>query len=199
MEGCPEELQTQHYRGRWFGFGPVRDNERVIFAIFEQTPRTAASLNDNSFENNKLKKDEQSLARGRFVTWPLFQLKIAQRDRTAKGALVGIVWAEAAKLRELRADVKFNAETKKVRAICIPDRVGRDDCSGHATMGYEGTGALNLSPTQLGTIRKKIRYDLADTFSNVIQPDSIRWAGIWDIFIGRVRSIIRVFFQSYRF
>jgi hypothetical protein len=78
MTACPEEMRTLHYRGRWFGFGPVCDTERVIFAVFEGTPRSGESLSDNSFENNKLKKDEQSLARASFVTWTLFDKSLEE-------------------------------------------------------------------------------------------------------------------------
>jgi hypothetical protein len=104
---------------------------------------------------------------------------------------VGIALADVSKIREIRADVDLNSSTIKVRAICIPDRVRADDCDGHASMGYQATSALSVSPAQLGKLRKKIRYDLADVFSNVLQPDSYRWPSAWDIMAGRVRSILR--------
>jgi hypothetical protein len=192
MVECAEEIQSQHHRAPWFGFGTVGNNERVVFAIFEKTPRAGSALSESSFENNKLKKNNQSLARGWFVTRSLFDRKIVRREVSNNGALIGIAWAEVSKLREIQADVKLNARTVKVRALCILDRVEKDDCDGHAAMGYEETGALNLSLAQLGTVRKKIRYDLANTFSKIAEADNFAWPRYWDVFVGRIRSILRV-------
>ncbi len=192
MFNCGEESFTHHYLGRWFGFGPARDTERVIYAVFQKAPRNGNLLNENSFENNKLKKNSQSLARASWVTRRQFDRKIVRRDTSSNGPMVGIAYADVAKVRALRVDVKLNTGTKNVRAICVLDRVESGDCAGHATMGYEWAGQLNLSQAQVATIRKKIRYDLANTFSEVIEPSAQQWPRIWDLVFGRALSIARV-------
>lgn len=194
---CADELLTKHYRGRWFGFGPVRNCERVVYAVFEKTLRNGNYLIENSFENNKLKKNAQSLGRASFVTKRQFEQKIVRRDASSNGPLVGITGADVSQLRALRADVKLNAGTKNVRAICVIDRVEQGDCAGHATMGYEWTGELNLSQAQVATIKQKIRYDLAAVFSPIVEPSGERWPRYCNLLFGRVISIARVFRQMF--
>jgi hypothetical protein len=193
MTDCIEERESKHYRAPWFGFGIVRDNERVVFAVFDRTPLSGSALKENSFDGNKLKKNNQSLARDLFVTKRIFDRKIVRRDESNNGAFLGIVWASVSKIREIRADVKLNAGTVKVRAICVLDRVEAGDCDGHATMGYEETEALGLSKEQLGKVRKRIRYDLANAFSNVTDAKEFLWPGAWNILLVRCEVIKGIF------
>jgi hypothetical protein len=192
MTDCTGEGCTRHYRGRWFGFGPIQDDETVIYAVFDNTPISSKRLIENSFENNKLKKNNQSLARASFVTKSQFDKKIVRRDATSKGPLVGVAVAGVADIRALRADVKLNAGTRSFQAIYVLDRVERGDCAGHGTMGYEWTGDLTISQTQLATIRKKIRYDLANVFSPIADATARQWPPYFRVLSGRIASIRRV-------
>lgn len=89
MSDCPGERQTQHHRGRWFGFGPVRNNERVIFAVFENTPRHGAELTAKSFDTN-LVSGTQSVARASLVSRATFDLQVVDTGVSAKGPFLGI-------------------------------------------------------------------------------------------------------------
>jgi len=44
MPNCAREGQTQHYLGARYGFGPVKDREDVLLAIFEKTKRAADKI-----------------------------------------------------------------------------------------------------------------------------------------------------------
>src|SRR6266852_2954350 len=103
MTDCLEEQQTQHYRGKWYGFGPVNNGERVVFAVFERTKRAESQLTANSFESSYLANSSQSLTRASYVTRTLFDREIAVRGSATKGPLIGIACADVSKVRKLRA------------------------------------------------------------------------------------------------
>jgi hypothetical protein len=192
MNDCADEQQTRHYRGKWFGFGPVRDSEHVLFAVFQDTSHAGSSLTEKSFTSN-LTKTSESLARASFVTSSVFNRCIA-RDRNA----VGIASAHVSSIRRLRADIKLNAITKKVRAICVIDKVEPGDCEGHAAMGYvEETAGQSMSPVQIGKIRKNIRMDLAREFSAIIPTEKHQWPWGVGILARRLVSIVRVLFTMF--
>jgi hypothetical protein len=175
MPDCIKEQQTQHYLGHSHGCGPVRDDEEILFAVFDETEREGRSLIGNSFEETHLKRDALSLARSPYVTREEFDLKVVAAGAAKKGAFVGIAWAEVAILRSLRADIQLNAGRKKVRALCILDRVEINDFDGHATAGYCEEIAKSVGQKQLGVIRAKIRLDLANTFSPISDADIREW------------------------
>jgi hypothetical protein len=64
---CVEEHSTRHYRGRWRGFGPVRDREHVLYAVFAATSRNDGRLTAGSFTKN-LNDCTESIARRQYVT-----------------------------------------------------------------------------------------------------------------------------------
>jgi hypothetical protein len=187
MTDCLDERITKHFRGRWYGFGPVKDAESVVFAVFGSTKLKDGRLIADSFDNKHLKTNAQSLARQSFVTKAIFDSAIV------RGAgLSGVAVARVAAIRALTADVKINAGQISVRACCVLDRVDEGDCEGHATAGYsERQAILGMREGQLGKVRAKVRMDLANTFSEVRDPISERWARSWELFVGRVKSIVR--------
>jgi len=188
MIDCLDERTSQRWRAPWRGFGPVKSSESVIFAVFHSTIREGQRLTSDSFDNKHLKTNAQSLARRRFVTRPTFDRTIV-RD----GVLQGIAVANVASIRALVADVKLNAGEISVRSLCILDRVEAGDCDGHATAGYsEQHTALGMSQTQLSKVRARIRLDLADTFSEILNPNGHRWATVWAVLFGRILSVGRV-------
>ncbi len=187
MTDCVEELTTQHFRGRWHGFGPVKDREVVIFAAFQSTNCVGGRLTADSFDNKHLKTSAQSLARRAFVTRQVFDRAIV-RD----GALKGVAIANVSAIRALVADVRLNAGETSVRSLCVLDRVDAGDCDGHATAGYcEQQVALGMSQAQLSKVRARIRLDLADTFSEVHNADTRGWASGWSLRLKRALSVLR--------
>ena len=187
MTDCPEERKTQHFRGRFYGFGPVRDDETVIFAVFQSTKRVGQRLIANSFDNKHLKNAAQSLARRSFVTKKTFNKMIVRQE-----TLDGIATAKTAEIRALVADVKSNARAITVRSLCVLDRVDAGDCEGHATTGYsEQHASLGISQTQLSKVRAKIRLDLADAFSDVRNEQLQKWPSDASVTMGRILSIAR--------
>ncbi len=176
MTDCPEEQQTQHYGRKWRGFGPVRNNERLIFAVFDRTPRDGNSLIKNSFNNSHLIAYEESVARQLYVTRSVFDSKIVSPSIPLRGPLVGISCADVTRLRRLRVDIPRGPNRfVNIRAICVLDKVVAGDFDGHATLGYAGVGALNVGKEQLGKVRSRIRLDLATkVFSEVQHPNNNR-------------------------
>jgi len=196
MSDCLEEHQTRHYRGRRYGFGPVHDGERILFAVFQSTKRDGFQLVQGSFDNQNLSKNSQSVARLGYVTKSLFYRKIA--DQLTKGALVGVSWANVSNIRALRADVKLNKGVAKVRAICVLDRVDEGDVEGHATMGFAEGTTRNVNQGQIGTISMKIRLDLANAFSSIVPTDSQPWPWAFLMPLKRIASIVRELFALVR-
>lgn len=194
MSDCVEEQHTQHYRGIWFGFGRVRNKERVLLAVFEKTPKSGSSLIANSFTGADLANHNESLARKAFITKSVFDSEVAQRGRVQKGELVGVSIANVSKLRELRADVVIQHQTKSVRAFCVIDRVELGDFDAHSAVGYERGMAANIGQGQLGKVRQKIRMDLANTFSEIVDPNSFHWPQPWSILLGRIAAILRALY-----
>jgi hypothetical protein len=187
MIACPDELHTRHHRGRWYdGFGPVHNDERVLFAVFADTPRDNDILDPRAFGRN-MNKTTQSLARCSYVSRPVF-------DRTVVGtrALHGVAIAHVQAIRALTAPIQIQHETRQVRAVCVVDLVERGDCTGHAAMGFsEQVEGAGLSPGQLGKVRERIRLELAHTFSRIAPADSVVWPSDILVLAKRLLFIVR--------
>jgi hypothetical protein len=185
MSACPDEKSTRHYLGRWYGFGPVRDGEQVLFAVFDDTGRDGASLASKSFNKN-LNNTTQSVARSVYVSKSVFQ-----RTIVGSRALHGVASAHVGRIRDLRADLQTPTGITSVRSICVVDLVERGDCEGHATMGFsEAVGGV--SPQQLGKVRERIRMDLANTFSRIMPIEAISWPSQLDLWVRRILCVSRV-------
>jgi hypothetical protein len=193
MTDCVEERRTQHYRGAWFGFGPVQDDERIIFAVFDTTKVNDCRLTAKSFDNKQLSANNESIVRSSFVARAVFDQMVVERGKPEKGNLVGIAWADVSNVRQLKAEFNLGRPTTiNVRAFCVLDRVERGDFDGHAAMGYAET-PNGVSEGQLGKVRPFIRMDLANTFSQIVDPASHQWPSRLEVFRRRVASIIRAF------
>jgi hypothetical protein len=81
---CADEQVTQ-YRGAGQGYGPVRSEERVIFAVFQSTERDGNRAAATTFRNNQLTRYEFSLARLAHITREEFQRN--ERARGYTGAI----------------------------------------------------------------------------------------------------------------
>jgi hypothetical protein len=186
MSFCPGEEETQHFRGRWFGLGVVRDPEQVIYAVFETTPLDGSSITGDSFDHKNLVAKQQSFLRRAFVTRRLFNRNIATSKN--KGAFIGVSLADV-KVRDLRADFKVKHETITVRSVCVLDRVDRGDIDGHCTMGY--AEVAQVGPQQLGKKRPLIRMDLANVFSPVGATANFQWVSNLALLRGYFVNLVR--------
>ena len=187
MSECVDEQQTRHYLGRWHGFGVVRDNEYVLYAVFGNTDRAGKRLTQNSFTRN-LNNTSQSLGRASVLTREVFDLNIAH------GAIAEIASAHVSAIRSIRADVPENKGTKNVRAVCVIDQVEAGDCDAHATMGLSEAIGPGLSEKNLAKLRARIRLDLANAFSEIIPLENHHWPRAWQVFAKRIGSIAKVAF-----
>jgi hypothetical protein len=195
MNECVEEQQTQHYRGKWHGFGPVKDGETLILAVFERTRRQGSKITAETFTN--LKGHSESTARRSFVTRSDFVLGIVQPGESTKGSIVGIATARVSDIRALRADIIVGHATVKVRSLCVIDKVERGDIDGHATIGY--AEMKGVSQAQIGRVRANIRMDLANEFSEIGSSlQGNQWASRPEVALKRVGAIIRAFCQQLR-
>jgi hypothetical protein len=183
-----EELETQHYRGRWYGFGVVRDCEQVRLAVFERTQRNGSRLTAKSFDGKHLAGKNESVARALYITRRVFDQRVATTDVERKGALVGVACADVSRIRSIPAEFKMNLGTVRLRAFCVLDRVEQGDFDGHATVGYTDAPA-GVAQGQLGTVRMAARLELANAFSEVRAPDSLPWPRNWTLFRRRLASI----------
>jgi len=201
MQSCPLENNTQHYHPRR-GFGPVTDEEWVLFAIFEKTNRDAVEgklkLTQNSFEDSHLKRGILSLARARYITRYEFEQKIVAPASGKKGALVGIARASVSKLRSLRCEFILNdASIVTARGLCIIDLVGVQDFDSHATAGYcHGNVPSGVAPTQLGKRRTTLRLNMALIFSDILSAESLIWPTRSEVLWARIKYVFKRLFVA---
>src|SRR5258708_4424371 len=100
------EKSSQHYRGAFAGFGPVRESEVIYLAIFDNMPRNGNQPSEQSFDQKNLKVGKLSVARGAYVTRRVFETEVVGRGVPTKGPFVGVSTAQVSKIRAIRADVK---------------------------------------------------------------------------------------------
>jgi hypothetical protein len=191
---CEKELATQHYRGKWFGFGPVCGSERVMLAVFETTPRSVDGMRlvSKSFTKN-LVTGTESVARSQFVSSKIFSKEVAEKGVRTKGQLVGVACADVTQIRALRADLPLIAGgTYKAGAVCVLDLVEMGDYEAHATLGYCAFPAHISNPKTIGKLRERIRLDLATVFSPIIGFEDHNWPSSLEVGLFRIASVVRV-------
>lgn len=188
MVACPEEQSTQHYRGKWHGFGPVADSELVVFAIFGSAVHLGDALNSDRFESRRIARGEHSLARAAFTTNSTFSREVASKN--GKQPFVGVSFARVSELRNLRADIdRGHGDTFSARSVCITDSVEVGDFDGHAAMAFSDETTMGISQGRIGALRVRIIHDLCDTFSNV--EGSASWATDLQYFRRRLLSLLK--------
>jgi hypothetical protein len=186
MPECVEEQTTKHYRGKWCGFGPVQNDETVLFAVFENQDRRKNTLTADSFSKN-LNSTSESIARLSYVARATFRRKIVNNRR-----LAGVASVIVSKIRDMRVEFEQQGVKQKVRSVCIVDRVERGDCQGHATMGYSEAIGPPMTQAYISKLRKKIRMDLAETFSQIQPEESYQWPSSIQVLQKRFLSVRRV-------
>jgi hypothetical protein len=184
MPVCVDEQSTRHHLGRWHGFGPVRNAEHVLFAVFPATKRSGIRLSATSFTRH-LNNSTQSLARSSYVTRSVFDRAIAKNE-----VVDGVASAHVERIRKLSADIETPTGTINVRAMCVIDLVEPGDCDGHATMGYSAAMG-GVSQKQIAKKRELVKMDLANTFSEITTVEEHAWPSPAGILPKRIASIFR--------
>jgi len=173
---CERETTTQHHGGPAGSFGPVQNDEQIVFAVFDDIERDGLELQANSFDNNDLKRTQLSLARGRHTARATFDQHVVRPGTNPRGALVGVAKVLVDEVRKILATIRLNSGTESVRAFCVLDLVEPGDYDGHCTVGYGERTSANLSQKQINEVRAKARLDLADAFSPIMSPDGVAWS-----------------------
>jgi hypothetical protein len=200
MPPCPKENESQHYR-QWRGFGPVKDDECLVFVVFETTPRdiSEGKLIQNSFDNNNLKKGILSFARSGYITTSEFERRIIAPALSKKGKFVGVAWVSVLVLRSLLCEFTLNdASTARVRGLCILDLVEKGDVDGHATAGYCQDVPSGVGQEQLGRRRAKLRLNMAASFSTIASIDSLEWPSLMRVLVERISYLLRRMYAAIR-
>ena len=181
MTDCIRESTTQHHCGFLRGFGPVADDETVVFAVFENTahdPVDKAVL-DGAFDRQQLHKGEHSIARLPYTTRHVFLNRVVKSGVPSKGALIGLVRAQVDVIRDLRFERPDRKGTLE-RAVCVIDSVEKDNFDGHAVLQYaEAVGGL--SEGSKAKVRKKINLELATIFGEIVTLQDLHWPDWWTV------------------
>ena len=189
MTNCIKETNTKHYLW-WRGFGPVQDYELLVYAVFETTDKNGSTLTGDAFENRYLADNALSMARLNYIRRKQFNRKVINFGVKRKGAFLGIVCADAEKIRRILVPIPTSSGEKMVRGVCVLDRVESDDYDAHATAGYaEATNTV--TGKNRGTVRSKVRLALAQQFGEIRGADEVQWASSWRIFFSRIKWLVR--------
>jgi len=158
---CQDERVSQHHKAS--GHGPVKDDEYVIFVVFDSNVQIGKKLSERDFSTKKIAKGDLSLARKAYTTINDAQECVIQpaldRGQKVSGASVALTRS----LRSIKAPIEGLTPVKYARGVCILDRVENDDHEGHAALrSCRDEGAL--TPKQRGKLRALIAADLAEKF-----------------------------------
>lgn len=167
---CAKETTTQHYLGVGNGHGPVRSDEVVLFAVFENVPHDGGRLIAVAFQSKQLRRGEVSLARVAYTTRAVFDEHVIQALEHRLGKCLGITRANVAALRALAFEVPGTTPTISGRAVCVLDKVTQEDYDGHAALEYSELEE-GLTPKQKEKFRPLIHADLADAFGEILSLD----------------------------
>jgi hypothetical protein len=185
-----DEEITHHFRGKWFGFGPVQNDELLVFAVFEKTATNGRRLNFKSFDRKKLIAAEQSIARQALVTKSVFDIAVARRGETSKGRFLGISTANAGAIRGIFSENWPESAPKKIFGFGILDLVEEGDFDGHGTLGFL-VETIVPNKRDLGALREFLMFDLADKFSEIQSFEECKWGSTVSIGIGRLATVWR--------
>jgi len=102
---CAKETTTQHYLGAGNGHGPVRSDEVVLFAVFENVPHDGGRLTPLAFQSKQLRRGEVSLARLAHTTRAIFDERVIQALEHRFGKCLGITRGNVSALRAIQFEV----------------------------------------------------------------------------------------------
>lgn len=165
----------------------MQNGEHVLFAVFADTHRDGDALISKSFTKN-LNNTTQSLARESYITRRIFNKAIV-----GTRVVHGVAIAHVDQIRQLQAELRVNNQPNNVRAMCVTDLVERNDCEGHATMGFsEQVGGVGVSEKELGKVRQRIKLDLVDIFSKIAPVETVSWRNGIQVGVSRIACIALV-------
>ncbi len=185
-----EEDTTQHFRGKWFGFGPIQDDEIIAFAVFEKTDTNGQRLSIKSFDRKKLANAEQSIARQALVTKTGFDVQVARKGESSKGKFLGLAVVTAAAVRSIFCEDWPLAAPKKIFGFGMLDLVEQGDFDAHGTIGFL-TEATVPKTREVGALREFLMFDLADKFSEIRSINDCEWGSLIHIGAARIATIYR--------
>lgn len=190
-----EEDITHHFRGKWFGFGPVEDDEYLVIAVFATTKRSGHRLSAKSFDRKKLINAEQSIARQGFVTKSTFDIEVARKGEAIRGRFVGVATANAGSIRGIFSEEWPVAAPRKIVGFGVLDLVERGDFDAHGTLGFLAEATVPRT-RELGALREFLMFDLADKFSDIRPIDECEWGSPVSIGISRLVTVWRALNQA---
>jgi len=190
MIAAGDEQKTHHFRGKWFGFGPISNDEFLVFAIFEKTKRNGQRLSIGSFERKKLVDATQSIARQTFVTRATFRREVAERGEASKGKFIGISTIRVENVREIISEAWPLSSPRLIRGFGALDLVEEGDFDGHGTIGFLAEAVVPKA-RELGPLREFLIADLAEKFSEIMPLREGHWGSILSIATGRISTIWR--------
>jgi hypothetical protein len=141
----------------------VLDDEVVVHAVFEHTPRDGLYLKQNAFSSNNLKRGEVSVARRDHTSSADFQRTVVEPQIARLGKFIGASPAQVSKLRRIKYRLEDETPPIEGRAVCIFSRVNVGDDTGHASLGYSITHAA-LTDNWKRKLRPIIAQDIAEAF-----------------------------------
>jgi hypothetical protein len=137
-----DEEKTHHFCGDGHGYGPVKDAEVVLHAVFDGTKRIGNRLTPDAFPPKNLKRGEVSVARQSYICRSAFEVHIILPLVPILGEFLGAAPAPVQKLREIVYRVKGIVPPIEGRAICVLDKVVEGDDESHAAIAYSASHDL---------------------------------------------------------
>ncbi len=169
---CPNEDTTQHYLGSPPGHGPVGDEERVAYAVFEKSKQNGTNLVDGEFRSKDLKRGCVSLARSAHTTLADFMTNVAAPAAAEMGALIGVVFADVANIRSITYPLLNSKSDATARGLCVLDKVEPKDHDGHAALKF-GETIEGLPEGQKTTARAFVIAELMHRLSEIIPAEDV--------------------------
>jgi hypothetical protein len=185
-----EEDTTQHFRGKWFGFGPIQDEESIAFAVFEKTERNGHRLSLKSFDRKKLAGAEQSIARRALVSKTVFDLEVARKGESSKGKFIGLAVVSAGAVRSIFCEDWPLAAPKKIFGFGVLDLVEQGDFDAHGTIGFLMEATVPKT-REVGALREFLMFDLADKFSEIRSINDYDWGSVIGTGAARIATVYR--------
>ena len=161
---CDGEQETKHYRGKGFGFGPVR-NEETVIAGFSEQDFASGQLQKSAFPGKAIKNGNFSLARLDYTTKEDFEKNVVE-PKKIDSPITRVGRANVGELRQLMASLGWQKPIRHIRSVCVIDKVEDGDHDGHAALAYCEEQKL-LSQKQLERLRTHIAADLVQLFGKV--------------------------------
>jgi hypothetical protein len=165
-------MGCHHHLGAGAGPGPLLAAELLIFAVFSAQVRVGARLTNKDFPTKSLKRGDLSLARHAHTSWATFRDNVLTPGQRLL-PIQGLAISEAGMLRGLIAELDSVVPPKRLRSVCVLDKVEAGDHDGHAALKYCSEEAALNERTERPVVRAQIQAELAATFSEVRAVSSL--------------------------